>query len=805
MAPAWRSIIAGIALGLAGWGGVAAVPSDGGRGDVEALDLSLPADERPWYAKVTRDLLALASPGANDTVEVLAVLRRPPALAELTDRRPGHPVELAWIEAAGSELSAELAHAGIEVFERYSHLPIVSVRLSAANIPTLAADPRIESLEPNRIATAMRAEGKAVMNVPALHGAGLTGAGVGIAILDTGVDYTHSELSPAGSKTIKLWDAINSDDDPMDDEGHGTSVAGIAAGSANGVAPAATIVAVKVLNASGSGSTSQIVNGLNRLLTSVTTGGNPHNVKVANLSLGGYYNLSGEDGVPAQPCDADSPSLYTAFQSLTDAGVLVISAAGNGGCKTGVAWPGCLSNSMAVGAVIDANVGRLDFGKGQCSGEAGCSMSTTAAGMIACYSDSGPQLDVLAPSHCATTTRRTSGLIGCFGGTSAAAPYAAGVAALLSQGGGTTPANLRAALAGTGSLVQDARNGIIRPIIDASAARARMTGACSPPAAPAAITASRQTLCGSSMQTDLTWPAVTGATSYIIEISADASFAEATATLLTSPSYSVTFAGGTDATLHARVTANSACGSSSSSPATTVTYKSSCSSQAQTFWVSGIAHTPGFAPAFWLSDLAILNTSSTTAELTLSFYGSSQSASGTAQLGAQQQVLWPDVLSSLFSLSGNHVGTILVTSTQPISVLARTYSQTAPGAPTYGQSYPGVPVEATLTSDRVGYLAGLRSDAPFYTNLEFVNPGATPVDVQVQLYSGTGSAIGGPITRTVAANRRLAILRENVLPAGVPSAFATVRVLTPGGSVIGFASVVDDLSKDPTTIPLVVP
>lgn len=803
MARTWQTVV--LALSLFGPAAAGAADTDAARAQLGALDMALPADERPWYAKVTRDLFPPVSADASETIEVLAVLRRPPAVAEATRLRAGHPIELAWIDATAEELSGDLAAAGMVVFERYSHLPVVAVRLPAASIPSLAADSRIESLEPNRIATTMRTEGKALMSVPALHGAGLTGSGVGIAIFDTGVDYNHSELSPAGTKTIKLWDAINNDDDPMDDEGHGTGVAGIAAGSAGGVAPAATIVAVKVLNASGSGSTSQIVNGLNRLITNVTTGGNPHNVKVANLSLGGYYSAPGEDGVPPQPCDADSPSLYTAFQSLTDAGVLVISAAGNGGCKTGVAWPGCLSNSMAVGAVIDANVGGLGFGKGQCSGDAGCSMSSTAAGMIACYSDSGAQLDVLAPSHCATTTRRTSGLVGCFGGTSAAAPYAAGVAALLSQGGGTTPAAVRAALAGTGSLVQDARNNVIRPIIDASMARARLTGACSPPPSPASVTPSNSSLCGSSVQVDLTWPEVSGATSYTLETAADASFATSTTTLVSSPSYSVTFAGGADATLHARVAANSSCGTSSPAPAATVTYLASCSSQSQTFWVSGIAHTPGFSPAFWLSDLAVLNTSSSAADLSLSFFGSSQSASGTAQLGAQQQAFWPDVLTSFFALTGNNVGTILVTATQPITVLARTYSQTAPGAPTFGQSYPGVPVEATLTSDRVGYLAGLRSDAPFYTNLEFVNPGTTSVDVQVQLYASGGSAIGGPLSRTVPAERRLAILRDAVMPTGVASAFATVRVLTPGGSVIGFASVVDDLSKDPTTIPMVVP
>lgn len=773
---------------------------------LEGLDLSLPPDERPWYAKVTRDLLATVSPGDGQILDVLAVLRRPPAVAAASQGLPGHAVELAWIAAAGAELEADLLTAGVAVRERYSHLPVVLLRLPSASLPEVAGDRRIESVEPNRVAHAMRTEGKALMQVPVLHSAGLTGAGVGIAVLDTGVDYTHSELAPAGTKTIKLWDAINNDDDPLDDEGHGTSVAGIAAGSANGVAPGATIVAVKVLNASGSGTSAQILNGLDRLLAHVTTGGNPHNVKVANLSLGGYYSQAGESGVPAQPCDADSPSLYAAFQSLSSAGVLVIAAAGNGGCTTGVAWPGCLSNAMAIGAVIDANIGGVGFGKGQCTGEAGCTMANTAAGMIACYSDSGQKLDAFAPAHCATTTRRLGGLVGCFGGTSASTPYAAGVAALLSQAGGATPSSLRAALAGTGALVQDSRNGVIRPVIDASAARNRLAGTCSPPPTPAAVAASPAAPCGTTRQVGLSWPTVAGATAYILETSLDASFTQPSPTLQTTTSASYTFASGADATLFVRVTANNLCGNSTSSPVTTVTYKASCTTQSYTYWVSGIAHTPGFPPAFWLSDLAVLNTSPAgSAELSLAFYGSSQSATASRQLASQQQAFWPDVLTSLFGLPGNNVGTLVVTSTQPITVLARTYSQTTPGAPSFGQSYPAVPVDATLTSDRVGYLVGLRSDSPFYTNLEFVNPTSDPVDIQVQLYTAEGSALGAPLTRTVPAQRRLAILRNDVLPPGVSSAFATVRILTPGGKIIAFASVVDDLSKDPTTVPLAIP
>ena len=94
----------------------------------------------------------------------------------------------------------------------------------------------------------------------------LTGASnITIAIVDTGVDYNHEDLS---GKVILGYDFVNNDSDPMDDHSHGTHCAGIAAAISNnskgiaGVSWGARILAVKVLAASGSGTNDQVANGI---------------------------------------------------------------------------------------------------------------------------------------------------------------------------------------------------------------------------------------------------------------------------------------------------------------------------------------------------------------------------------------------------------------------------------------------------------------------------------------------------------------------------------------------------------------
>ncbi|MFF2009430.1 S8 family serine peptidase [Streptomyces sp. NPDC058195] len=173
-------------------------------------------------------------------------------------------------------------------------------------------------------------------------GARATGTGTTVAILDSGVDYTHPDLGGGigtGHKVVGGHDFVNGDDDPMDDNGHGTHVAGIVAGRAagkegvTGMAPGANLLAYKVMDADGSGYTSDIIAGIEAAADPAS----PHRADVINMSLGG-------------PGDGTDP-LGRAATAAVKAGVVVVAAAGNDGPGAGtVSTPGIAEGVISVGA-----------------------------------------------------------------------------------------------------------------------------------------------------------------------------------------------------------------------------------------------------------------------------------------------------------------------------------------------------------------------------------------------------------------------------------------------------------------------
>nr|WP_229754399.1 S8 family serine peptidase [Fictibacillus barbaricus] len=166
----------------------------------------------------------------------------------------------------------------------------------------------------------------------------ITGKGVTIAVIDSGVDYTHPDLGGKlgpGNKVVGGYDFVNNDTDPMDDNGHGTHVAGIAVGKGGvtGVAPDANITAYKVLDDWGYGYMSDI---LSAIEASVSPD-NPHRADVVNMSLGG----SGDGNDP----------ISKAAQNAVDAGIVVVAAAGNSGPSHGtVNAPALAEGVLSVGA-----------------------------------------------------------------------------------------------------------------------------------------------------------------------------------------------------------------------------------------------------------------------------------------------------------------------------------------------------------------------------------------------------------------------------------------------------------------------
>ncbi|MCW2956885.1 MAG: peptidase [Thermoleophilia bacterium] len=214
------------------------------------------------------------------------------------------------------------------------------------------------------------------------------GAGVTVAVVDTGVDYVHPDL--AGRVDLGS-DFVDKDQDPMDVQGHGTHVAGIAAGTANdgqgiaGIAPEARILAIRVLDADGAGNYSQVASGIVQAAD--------RGARVINLSLGG---------------DEPSELLESAVNYAAAKGAIVVCASGNEGAKA-IGYPGRYESCMSVGA-------------------------TDIADARAPFSNVGPGLDVTAPGA-QILSSTMGGMHDSWDGTSMASPYVGGVAALLmSQG-----------------------------------------------------------------------------------------------------------------------------------------------------------------------------------------------------------------------------------------------------------------------------------------------------------------------------------------------------------------------------------
>jgi thermitase len=167
-----------------------------------------------------------------------------------------------------------------------------------------------------------------------------------IVVIDTGVDYTHPDLA---GKVYKGWDFFDRDDDPMDANGHGTHVAGLAAGSTDntigisGVSPASNILAVRVLGYDGSGTAWAVAQGIEWANAQHAAGCGGEEPLVYNMSLGGDY----------------SALISSAIASAKNMGRLVVAAAGNSDTSSR-SYPGADPNAFGV-AATDENDRRAFF------------------------------------------------------------------------------------------------------------------------------------------------------------------------------------------------------------------------------------------------------------------------------------------------------------------------------------------------------------------------------------------------------------------------------------------------------------
>ncbi|MDX2524946.1 S8 family peptidase [Streptomyces europaeiscabiei] len=284
-----------------------------------------------------------------------------------------------------------------------------SAELSATEAGRLAADPAIASVEQDQVFTADATQSGAPWGLDRSDQASLplsgtytypdtAGSGVTAYVIDTGVRISHSQF---GGRAVNGYDAVDGDSVAQDGNGHGTHVASTIAGSTYGIAKQARIVAVRVLNNAGSGTTAGVVAGIDWVTA------NHSGPSVANLSLGG----------------GASTAIDTAVRNSISSGVTYAVAAGNSSANASSYSPARVTEAITVGA-------------------------TTSTDARASYSNYGSVLDIFAPGSSITAGWYTSDTAtNTISGTSMATPHVAGAAAVYLAGHpSATPAQVASAL-----------------------------------------------------------------------------------------------------------------------------------------------------------------------------------------------------------------------------------------------------------------------------------------------------------------------------------------------------------------------
>ncbi len=379
------------------------------------------------------------------------------------------------IAGGQSYLLNSLSGFNIENVHNFRHTPQMALTADRTALDALIMNPSVLSVVEDVPVPYTLDPSWNVLRIgtPTVWNDGYTGAGVNVAILDTGVEKTHpflvgaviSEACYSSNNDFGTWTttsvcpgAVTESTDEgsaqpyagacaIGDCDHGTHVTGIVAGRYNGsfsgVAKGAGIIAIQVFSrfdgyssCGGPGShcamsfQSDQIKGLERVYDLRNT----YNISSVNMSLGG--------GKSTGYCDSDSTK--PSIDNLKSAGIATVIASGNSGYTDGISAPGCISSAVSVGATTDSDT-------------------------VASYSNSASILSLLAPGSNINSSIPGACSGGCYAswsGTSMATPHVAGAWALLMQANPSATVNqVLSALQSTGYAILDSRNNLTKPRI----------------------------------------------------------------------------------------------------------------------------------------------------------------------------------------------------------------------------------------------------------------------------------------------------------------------------------------------------